>query len=232
MTQRLLLALMICLLAGCRQQMAQQPAYRPLQSSNFFPDGRGSRPVVEGTVPRGELPVGPYYTGRKATNPAQVAALVAAPNPLGAAVQAADGVGGYVDELPFAPDQLGRMMRRGQERFNIFCAPCHDRVGTGRGMIVERGFTAPPSLHTDKSRGFAHKQQDLRLRDAPVGYYFEVITQGYGAMPSYRVQIPPEDRWAIVAYVRALQVSQGIKLADVPDMGLRQKLEESRGRKQ
>ena len=229
---RRLTPLLVCLLVGCRQQMAQQPAYRPLQPSGFFADRRGSRPVVEGTVPRGELPIGPYHTGRKETDPAKVAAVIAAPNPLAAAAQAStDSASAYVDELPFPAEELGTMLRRGQERYNIFCAPCHDRVGTGRGMIVERGFTPPPSLHTDRARGFALKKQDVPLRDSPVGYYFEVITQGFGAMPSYRAQVPAEDRWAIVAYVRALQASQGAKLADVADAAARQKLEASRGKK-
>jgi mono/diheme cytochrome c family protein len=112
----------------------------------------------------------------------------------------------YREAFPISITQ--RTMERGQERFNIYCATCHDRVGTGRGMIVERGFTTPPSLHTDWSRGFKLKGADLKLTDAPVGYYFDVITLGYGAMPDYSEQIAPDDRWAIIAYIRALQLSQ------------------------
>ena len=106
---------------------------------------------------------------------------------------------------------------RGQERFDIFCAVCHDRLGAGKGMIVERGFTAPPSLHTDWSRGFKRKGANLKLRDAPIGYYFEVITHGFGAMPDHAEQVAPDDRWAIIAYIRALQLSQNRSLEDIRD---------------
>lgn len=97
-----------------------------------------------------------------------------------------------------------QVLDRGQERYDIFCSPCHDRVGTGDGMVVRRGYTPPPSLHLD------------RLREAPAGHFFEVMTKGFGAMPSYAVQVPQRDRWAIAAYIRALQRSQHAALADVP----------------
>lgn len=202
-------ALLVCLLAGCQQQMAHQPAYRPLEPGDFFGDGRSARPRVEGTVARGELPQGAFYTGmreRSESLAAEASAVGGAPNPALAllATTATD----YIDELPLAADRLGETLRRGQDRFNIFCSPCHDRVGTGRGMVVERGFTPPPSFHTDLARGFKHKGQDVPLTTAPVGYFFEVITHGYGAMPSYRAQVAPADRWAIIAYIRALQYSQ------------------------
>jgi mono/diheme cytochrome c family protein len=104
--------------------------------------------------------------------------------------------------FPFAVD--ARVMERGRERFNIYCSPCHGRTGLGDGMIVRRGFRRPPSFHQD------------RLRTAPVGQLFDVITNGFGAMPDYAAQIAPADRWAIIAYVRALQLSEHATLADVP----------------
>ncbi len=165
--------------------MADQPRYKPLARSEFFGDERSARPLVEGTVARGDLEADEqFYTGK--TN------------------------GKLVDTFPFPITE--KALRRGQERFNIYCAPCHDRAGTGQGMIVKRGYRAPPSYHID------------RLRSAPVGYFFEVITRGFGLMPDYAQQVPPADRWAIIAYIRALQLSQNAKLADVPE-GERQKLE-------
>jgi mono/diheme cytochrome c family protein len=208
-----MLALGLLALAGCRQQMAQQPAYRPFMPSPLFADGRSARPLVEGTVARGQLRLGPYYTGRKPTG--EVAALdavvlIANPNPATLAGRTAVEMdyATYLDVLPFAPDQLATQARHGQQRFNIYCAPCHDRVGTGKGMIVHRGYTPPPSLHTDLSRGFLLRGKQVELRRAPVGYYFDVVTNGFGAMPAYGKQIPTADRWAIVAYVRVLQFSQ------------------------
>jgi mono/diheme cytochrome c family protein len=215
-------------LAGCRQQMASQPAYRPFQPSSFFADGRSARPLVEGTVPRGALRLGPFYTGRRPAAETVVigaAALIANPATSNVAFHGvqADHFA-YLDALPFAQDKLGDVARRGQDRFNIYCAPCHDRVGTGRGMIVQRGYTQPPSLHTDLSRGFLLRQKEISLRRAPVGYYFDVVTNGFGAMPAYGKQIPPADRWAIIAYVRVLQLSQDASLEDVRDGRELQKL--------
>jgi mono/diheme cytochrome c family protein len=172
-----LAALAFVLLAGCRQDMHDQPKYQPLARSRFFADGRASRPAVEGTVARGELDSDPVVvTGRTAD--------------------------GFVERAPL-PLTEG-LLRRGRERFDIFCAVCHDRVGNGGGMIVLRGFRRPPSFHVD------------RLRQQPDGYLFDVVTRGFGVMPSYATQIPIADRWAIVAYVRALQLSQHATLADVP----------------
>ena len=167
----------ILLALGCRQQMADQPRYNPLAPSAFFADGQSARPLVPGTVARGQLrDATPLYTGKS-----------------GAA---------FVDTFPLPVTRA--VLARGQERYNIYCAPCHDRLGTGDGMIVRRGFRRPPSFHLD------------RLREAPVGYYFDVITQGFGAMQDYAAQIPPRDRWAIIAYIRALQLSQHATLAEVP----------------
>ncbi len=168
-----------CLLfvVGCQQQMADQPRYKPLAKSTFFADERSARPLVPGTLARGGRNAdGAFSTGKVGNQP-----VVTLPLPLTQA-----------------------LLERGQERFNIFCAPCHDRVGGGQGMVVRRGFRAPPSYHTD------------RLRAAPVGHFFDVITNGFGAMPDYAAQIPPPDRWAIVAYIRALQLSQHATVEDVP----------------
>lgn len=175
-----LLAAGMCtlLLTACQQKMADQPRHEPLSRSTFFSDGRGSRPLVEGTVARGQLRTDEHlYAGKER--------------------------GKIVDSFPFPVTRA--VLARGQERFNIFCSPCHDRVGNGQGMIVRRGYRAPPSYHTD------------RLRQAPVGHFFQVMTNGFGVMPDYAQQISPEDRWAIAAYIRALQLSQHATLADVPD---------------
>lgn len=173
-----LLTLLLVALIACRQQMADQPSYRPLAKSEFFADGRSARPVIPGTVARGQLREDEhFYTGRRG--------------------------GQAVETFPFPVTR--EIFYRGQERFDIFCSPCHDRVGNGQGMIVRRGFRAPPSLHID------------RLRESRPGYLFEVIARGFGTMPDYAEQIPPEDRWAIVAYIRALQRSTAGKLADLPE---------------
>jgi mono/diheme cytochrome c family protein len=185
-----LYCLLLCTLAGCKQEMANQPKYgKPLSPSDFFADGRSARPLVPGTVARGTQPDAPGYATGKAGDD-------------------------YMTDFPL--QVTGEVLRRGQERFNIFCAVCHDRLGTGDGMIPRRGFTKPPSLLDDLSRGYRLRGRDLPLRDAPVGYYFEVVTNGFGAMPDYASQIPPADRWAVVAYVRALQLSQRATAADLP----------------
>lgn len=187
---RVALVALLLLFWACRQQMDDQPRYEPYEESRFFGDGQSSRPLVEGTVSRtGLRDDAALFTGK------------------------VDGR--LVDRLPVAltPDLLGR----GRERFDIFCAPCHDRTGSGRGMIVLRGFAPPPSFHTD------------RLRDAPVGHFFDAMTNGYGAMPSYASQVPVADRWAIAGYVRALQRSQHATLADVP-ASERPRLEREAGR--
>lgn len=164
--------------AGCRQDMHNQPKYIPLRPSDFFGDGRSQRPMIEGTVARGHLDDdAAFYTGR-------------GPD------------GNYLNTFPFAV--TNDVMERGQQRFNIYCAPCHDRLGNGDGKIVRRGYRHPPSYHID------------RLRQVPNGYIFDVITNGFGAMPDYSAQIQPADRWAIVAYVRALQLAQNGKIDDVP----------------
>jgi len=169
----------LCLaaLTACRQDMHNQPKYRPLRASDFFPDGSSARPLVEGTVARGTLQEdSAFFTGKVGT--------------------------AAVKELPFPVDE--QLLDRGQDRYNIFCTPCHDATGGGRGMVVQRGYRQPTSFH------------DERLRMADAGYFFDVMTNGFGAMPDYRTQITARDRWAIVAYIRALQLSQHATAADIP----------------
>ena len=193
----------LMLLAGCQQQMAEQPAYRPLEASAFFPDQRSARPLPPGTVPRGSSEfTGIMDTGRTENASAKADAQ-------------ADGPGEYVKTLPIP--LTPELLKRGQQRFEIFCAVCHGNDGTGNGKIVERGYTRPPNYVTDRSRGFERKGVRILLRDVPIGYFFEVISKGYGAMPDYESQIPASDRWAVAAYVRALQISQHLRLADVPE---------------
>ena len=157
--------------------MHNQPKYRALRASTFFADGSSARPIVEGTIARGALAEDTaFFTGK---------------------VGNAD-----VKELPFPVDQ--QALDRGEERYNIFCTPCHDRTGSGRGVVVQRGYKQPPSFHID------------RLRQVEDGHYFDVMTNGFGAMPDYKVQISPRDRWNIVAYIRALQLSQHAAAGDVP----------------
>lgn len=163
---------------ACQQKMADQPRYEPLQKSDFFDDQRAARPIVEGTVARGHLNADEQlYTGKADGEPAKT--------------------------FPFPIDR--QVLQRGEERFNIFCAPCHDRVGDGQGMVVRRGYRPPPSLHIE------------RLRAAAPGYFYDVISHGFGSMPDYAAQISVRDRWAIVAYIRALQLSQNAAIGDVPE---------------
>lgn len=173
------LALTGCLLtsAGCRQNMHNQHKLEPYEASNFFDDGQGARPIPANTVARGDLREGSAYTGLDAANKP-------------------------VAEMPFPVTR--EILVRGQERFNVFCSPCHGRMGDGRGMIVRRGYKQPTSFH------------DPRLQASQVGYFFSVMTEGFGVMPSYAPQIPVTDRWAIAAYIRALQYSQNARLADLP----------------
>jgi hypothetical protein len=171
------LFLLFIVTVGCHRDMRDQPRYEVLEASNFFANGMATRPVPKGTVPRGRLGEDEAFeTGREA--------------------------GEFVSHIPLEFDQP--LLARGQERFNIYCSPCHGRTGDGDGMVVRRGFRKPPSLHID------------RLRGSPAGHYFDVMTRGFGLMPAYGHQIQPRDRWAIVAYIRALQLSQGATLDDVP----------------
>lgn len=172
-----LTGMLLIAMCGCRQEMYDQARYKPLGESKFFADRRASRPLPAGTIARGWLRDDQkFYEGKQGRE--LVATL---PVPL-----------------------TRELLARGRERFNIFCSPCHDRTGGGRGMVVRRGYQPPPSFHID------------RLRDAPVGHFFDVMTNGLGAMPDYASQIEVSDRWAIAAYVKALQLSQNAPLSDVP----------------
>jgi mono/diheme cytochrome c family protein len=172
-------------LCGCHTDMWRQPKTEPLDASTYFTSGAASQPLVPGTIPRGYLRVDDeYYTGQ------------------------IDGK--WIDGLPsnmhLSTRQLRDLLQRGQERFNIYCSPCHSRIGDGQGMIAQRGFTLRRPVgnyHTD------------RLRKMPMGHFYDVITNGYGAMYSYASRIEPQDRWAIAAYIRALQLSQHATDADV-----------------
>lgn len=169
--------LILTVFTGCDNEMRNQSKYKPLRESDFFADGMTSRPLVEGTVARGALRSDELlYTGKT------------------------DGKHSAV--FPFEIDE--EVLKRGQQRYDIYCSVCHDKLGNGRGMVVQRGFKQPSSFHID------------RLRDAPPGYFFDVMTNGFGTMNSYAAQVKAYDRWAIAAYIRALQLSQHAELSDVP----------------
>jgi mono/diheme cytochrome c family protein len=243
-------ALAVCLSAsaGCRQRMADQPYYRPLEEADFFSDKRASRPLEEGTVHRAQyLETDPIATGLTAdewklsyeyavpmkvetaplSDPERIKRSVGAPryDPLSPSSPKV-----YVEQYPFAitPDDL----KRGQDRYTIFCAACHGALGNGQGKIWERGYLHPTSFHSGKvdeseatvsnpqglgvSRGFSLWGHTVPMEQVPIGYYFEVITKGYGGMPSYSAQIPPPDRWKIIAYIRVLQMTQRTDPAKLP----------------
>jgi len=187
----LLAAGCLLLVAGCRQQMAETGREKPLDQSAFFDDRRVARPLVPGTVARGQVKAdAAFYTGKTRD--------------------------GLVDQLPVPLTQ--ELLARGRDRYEVFCTPCHGRVGTGEGAVTKRGMRPPPSYHIQ------------RLREAPVGHFFDVMTNGFGIMPDYAVQVPPADRWAIATYIRVLQVSQGIPAAELtPDE--RAKLDAPTGKK-
>jgi hypothetical protein len=172
----------LLLLAGCRQDMHNEPKIIPQRGSEMFADHRGARPQVVDTVARGELHDDSYfYTG------------------------VIEGQNGYREEQNLMPFPVTvEVMKRGQERFNIYCTPCHSRVGNGLGEIVQRGYKPAANLH-----------DQVRMAQ-PISHYFYVMTHGYGAMPDYSAQLTPVDRWAVAAYIRALQLSQAAKDSDVP----------------
>ena len=170
-------SLLLLALTACRRDMQDQPRYKPLAASEFFSDGRSARPEVEGTIARGQLRIDEArYTGKIA--------------------------GEDITEfpIPISKDDI----ERGQARFNVYCTPCHGRLGDGNGMVVMRGFRQPPSYYSQ------------RLMDAPVGHFYDVISNGFGSMASYASRVTPDDRWRIIAYIRALQFSESAKLSDVP----------------
>ncbi len=177
MRSNTILLLLVMAAAGCRQDMHDAPRYEAFEASSTFADNRASRTAPTGTVPRGWLRDDEMlYTGKVA--------------------------GQVVDQFPFAIERAD--LARGQQRFNIYCTPCHGRLGDGNGMVVQRGLRQAASFHQD------------RLRQEKAGYFFDVITNGFGAMPDYATQVPVRDRWLIVAYVRALQLSQHASVNDVP----------------
>ena len=192
----------LALIVGCdRLDMYDQPRYKPLAASDFFADGLSARPRVEGTIARGELHDDePLYTGKEA------GILVSQiPQSVYGASTTTFPASSIIRWIRPEPAELRRaLLTRGRERFDIHCSVCHGRTGDGDGMIVRRGFRKPPSYHIE------------RLRNAPAGHFFDVITNGFGAMPSYANRIDVADRWAIVAYVRALQLSQNARIDDVP----------------
>lgn len=183
----LIFAACLLLLTGCWYDMRTQAKVKPLESSDFFADGQASRPLLSDTVARGHLDLDKaMYQGMNEDNTP-------------------------VDAFPI--EVTREVLERGHQQYDIFCSPCHSRLGNGQGMIVQRGFKAPPSFHIE------------RLRQAPPGYFYDVITHGFGVMYSYASRVPPEDRWAIIAYIKALQLSQNATLNDVPP-DQRSKLEE------
>lgn len=178
------------LISGCRQDMQDQPKMIPQRGSDFYADHRGARPQIVNTVARGQLNEDSYfYTG---------------------VIQGANGYREEQNTLPFPVTM--EVLQRGQERFNVYCTPCHSRVGNGLGEIVERGYKPAANLH------------DQVRRAQPLSHYFYVMTHGYGAMPDYSAQLTPEDRWAVAAYIRALQLSQQATAQDVPSGQQVQKL--------
>ncbi len=189
-----LLLFTFCFLTGCgvRFDMQDQPRYKAYKKSEFFDDGRASRDQPEGTVARGLLKENKaFYTG-KIDNPNPNVQVETTTNAAGNTI--VTSFPNAIDEFPVPVTK--ELIDRGQERYNIYCIVCHGPVGAGDGMIVRRGFSPPPTYHDD------------RLRNAPVGHFFDVITNGWGKMNSYAAQVQPSDRWAIVAYIRALQLSQ------------------------
>lgn len=167
-------------LVGCHRDMYDQPRLEPLEKNTFFDDGRSSRPLVEGVVEYGAMSPDSVFMSGKVNGQA-------------------------TDELPPEVKLDAALLKRGEQRFNIFCSNCHGLSGDGDGMIVLRGYRKPPTYHSE------------RLRGTPIGHFFDVATNGFGVMPSYASQIPVKDRWAIAAYIRALQLTQYAKLDDVPE---------------
>jgi mono/diheme cytochrome c family protein len=178
---RTISAALLLVFAGCRPDMYNQPRYKTYAADDFFSDGASARPLPLHTVARGHADLDTEYFEGKTDD------------------------GKLVEALPQAVTRA--MLERGRQRFDIYCAVCHGRTGEGNGMIVQRGFPAPPSYHTE------------RLRTAPLGHFYDVITNGYGVMYSYAARVEPPDRWAIAAYIRALQLAQNATLDDVPAAG-------------
>jgi len=228
-------ALAVLTLAACQQRMAHPPYYRPLAETDFYPDHRASRPLEEGVVHRGQiLDDDPLASGLTAAGKQPQTVTILNDDGTPKETKTGPGIPNKLDNFVAAfPFQVpGAELRRGQQRFQIYCVPCHGTAGNGRGKIVERGFLEPPSFHTRPvdadeaafrqrqqkdhpdqiplgySRGFNFYRVAVPLRDVPVGYIFQVISHGYGGMPDYAYQVAVPDRWRIAAYVRTLQLSQ------------------------
>ena len=231
-----------CAFAGCQQKMADQPSIKPLEPAIYGESIGSAREPVAGTVARGNLHTDwALFTGRSVPSPTasvmgpakrprsrrplrRSAARSATPEvPIPSASPSSTAIGSNsqsgtqaviaaelasyrdaVNEFPIPINE--QTVEHGRDRFMIYCVECHDAAGTGHGKIVERGYTRPPSYHID------------RLRNAPVGHFFRVITLGYGSMPSYASQVPPRDRWAIIAYIRAMQLSQHFPLDQIDQL--------------
>ncbi len=195
--------------AACRADMQDQPRYKPFKKSDFFTDKRSSRDLPEGTVPRGFLREDKvYYTGK-----IEAAQNAAPASPTTPAIDASGNTlvtdfSGLTTEFPVPVTK--ELVDRGEQRYKVFCIVCHGPVGNGDGMVVKRGFSKPPTYNDD------------RLRNAPVGHFYSVITNGQGKMSSYASQVPPADRWAIVAYIRTLQISQNPNGANMPMTSINQ----------
>lgn len=238
---------------GCRQKMAEMPFYKPYEPTEFFPDKRSSRPLEPGTINRAQfLESDPLVSGLTRDEWGRAYAIQAKPivsAPLVTPTPIEDrehAIGAprfdprdaakpkvYLDAFPF--EITARDLKRGEDRFSIYCAVCHGPLGNGQGKIWERGYLTPTSFHTQRvtaeevavpnprdiplgySRGYGTWGIQIPMREVPVGYYFEVITKGYAGMPSYSAQIPPADRWKIIAYIRVLQLSQHANAADLPE---------------
>lgn len=187
------LLLTFCFLAvGCRYDMQDQPRYKAFKKNAFFTDDKAMRELPEGTVARGFLRENKaFFTGKKET--------VGTNTPVESTTDSSGNtvVSSFPDAIEDFPLPVTKeLLDRGEQRYKVFCIVCHGPVGNGDGMIVRRGFSKPPTYHDD------------RLRNAPVGHFYDVMTNGWGKMNNYASQIPPADRWAIVAYIRALQISQ------------------------
>jgi mono/diheme cytochrome c family protein len=190
----LLLLTGLIVITGCRRDMQDQPKMKPYRGTSFFGDGTSMRQPIDGTVPRGQLKTDTeYYTGKKAKAPGATATATPATQQQTPGAQA-NTFPDDVNTFPFAVTK--EVVDRGHERYDVFCSVCHGLTGNGDGMIVRRGFRRAASFNDD------------RMRQAPVGHFFDAITNGWGAMPSYASQIPVQDRWAIITYIRALQLSQ------------------------
>jgi Cytochrome C oxidase, cbb3-type, subunit III len=240
---RITLALLLATAVGCQQKMAEQPAPRPYEQHNQFANKQSVRPIERGVIHRNQpLSDDPLVTWLTAAGktPQVSAEWKAAVDPNGTTAPTAGAPtdpANFVNEFPFAlsVDDL----KRGQSLYNANCALCHGGAGYGNGKIVERGFLKPPSYHTDPkgqeldsvhlvgdakkdlavgySRGFDRYGKKIALKEVPVGYIYQVISWGYGGMASHETQLPnPVDRWRVIGYVRALQLSQSIAEADAP----------------